>query len=252
MEQDIMSKHIKKVVFGFFMAGFVSLTPISQVNAASIGLGEGIPDINLVDVAVTYDYTLVCTGSGNCNGPSVPDLNASFGELSITGSYDFLLDDGTTGSYQPLGATITLTANFDGYGLFEAAGSSFSIDGSTSLSGFDSGTFVSGDLFNSGFGGSDFNGTIEFEFNNTLGDFAAFGDIGGININTSSLTPGFSGTWDNDDNTVNQFFQTDFTAGASIDVFMPETVVVPVPAAVWLFGSGLLSLFSVIRIKRLS
>jgi hypothetical protein len=124
---------------------------------------------------------------------------------------------------------------------------SLSATGTTSNPSFQSGTIVTGTptdataygyAYQFGFasGTPNSSGTFEFVFNNIGGDFAAFGSgTGGIIIAVSGLTNPGTGSWDSQG--VN-FWKTSHSAtNATVNTF------VPVPAAVWFFGSGLLSLF---------
>lgn len=251
-----MKTGVCNILKSLLIAGILTLLHVSQVHAVALTLGTGSPDLLAQDTSIQYDYTAMCQNKQGsvdlCGGGfSTPDLASSGGVLTIDGTYFMVLQEDSAGAeIKASGVTFSLTANFDGSGLFDVAGSSFLMTGTSTLAGFNSGTFVSADLFNFGFAGDGTTGGIQFEFNNIFGDFAAFGDVGGMYINMTGLNPGFSGTWDWDDNTTNQFFMTDFVATADVDAFMPQVAVVPVPAALWLFASGLLSVVGVARRRK--
>lgn len=130
-----------------------------------------------------------------------------------------------------------------------------------SKAGFNSGTLVTGTptsalvppynkAYSFGYAGTSKAGIFEFVFNNIGGDFRAYStNQGGIIISTFNLCRGtFSvpgtntgtcskagptTTWDSQGV---GFWKSNFTAQANADTF------VPVPAAVWLFGSALAGL----------
>jgi hypothetical protein len=117
--------------------------------------------------------------------------------------------------------------------------------GTTGITGFTSGTLVSGTPTNAtlppynkaydfGYSGANQAGTFEFVFNNIGGDFRAFSsNQGGIIATTTTLSRiGSTPTTDWDLQGI-AFWQSNFTAMVDVDTF------VPIPAAVWLFGSAL-------------
>lgn len=105
-------------------------------------------------------------------------------------------------------------------------------DGSTNAGGLLSGTLTQfGYSTNTGS-----NGLIEFRFNNASGVIAGLGfNRGGMILTVSSTTLTNFGA---------QALTTNWTGTGFGDVF-----VIPLPAAVWLFGSGLLALLGVARRK---
>jgi hypothetical protein len=175
------------------------------------------------------------------------DPIAGFGLFSITGSTMSLSINGSANRGVD-GGDYSLTANFDEDGGF--TGGSITILGSL-YSGddfypqFQSGTLLTGNLFNFGFGGEDAAGIFEFEIDTLGGDMAAFGDAlqGGV-IAGPTLDSSYGGDWDPllDNNPA--FWQQSFTASGNVDTY------VPLPAAVWLFGSGLLGLAGFARRKK--
>lgn len=238
------------------------LTVLPSANAALINVGSGVPDLTTSNVTLDYTFTDLCFSSKN-DGTSgacgtsgakgaqydgVLDTINSYGLFTITDT-SMTLYDGSN-SYGITGGNYNLTANFDGTGNFVALGSDFSatytgmIDldtGSTTSTPYTSGTWATGDLTANGFGGIGETGIIEFLFNNTGGDLAAFADNGAITMNL--LNAGWTGDWDSLNGGLN-FWQHSFSSTTSdVDTF------VPVPAAAWLFGSGLLALVGIARKK---
>lgn len=204
-------------------------------NAASLGLSPSFPDLVVFDGS--YDYTY----QGATPNPN--DIEG--GTLTVTNGLMALNPDGS-GNIPVSGGSYELIANFGVNGLF--------IDGTVSALGttadpdFLSGTIVSGDLLEFGFSGIDQAGSIEFTFDNVGGDMAAFGSLGGVIIDITDMFDGispYSGAWDPSLDNNPAFWQRNFSGTAlAVDTF------VPVPAAVWLFGSGLVALFSLARVKR--
>lgn len=148
-----------------------------------------------------------------------PDLFASnlvvnydgAGGLMVTG-FAVSFDDGTGAVNVDPAEVFSLSATLDGAGNL--------------LSGsFMAGSLLSGNLTDFGFndGGGD---PLQFLFDVTGGDLAAFyGSLGGINLGFS----GFAGDWGSP-------FKNGGSGVADING------VVPIPAAIWLLGAGLLSL----------
>jgi len=237
-------------IFGFQAAG-----------AATLGVIIYQPDLSSPGATIDYAFVDICTGtsnngatgSGACgttnglNGPnkitySTFDESLSSGTLTIAMSGNQTLDAYGTGLDFITGGSYSLVANFDGTGSF--------IDGTVTALGtasvsndpnFQSGTIVTGDLTDFGFGGTGSAGTLDFYFDNVGGDFAPFyGGYAGIVVTTTSLTPA-TGNWD----TGGLDFQADFSASSA-----NVNTVVPIPAAAWLFGSGLLGLAGMARRRR--
>lgn len=258
------NKHCKWL---FGAALFLSAT---VANASLINVGSGEPDLTTSNVTLNYTFTALCFATGSSSGESATcgsssgngnnavtyegslDTASSSGLFTITDS-SMTLDDGSH-SYGLQNGNYILTANFDGNGDFVATGSNFSatydgmidLDTGLSTSPYNSGTWATGDLTDNGFGGTGNTGIIEFLFNNTGGDLATFADNGAITLNL--LSADWTGDWDSLNGDLN-FWQHSFSSITSdVDTFV--TTVVPVPAAVWLFGSGLLALAGITRRKR--
>jgi hypothetical protein len=138
--------------------------------------------------------------------------------------------------------------------------SSLAVKGKTTTAGFTSGTLVTGTpvnatlppynkAYNFGYAGTSKAGIFEFVFNNIGGDFRAYStNQGGIIINTFNLCRGTftistkacstspatpTTSWDAQGI---GFWKSNFAGTANADTF------VPVPAAIWLFGSALAGL----------
>lgn len=119
------------------------------------------------------------------------------------------------------------------------SGGTLSIGGTVASLGFNSGTLLTGDLTALGFpdAGGD---PLEFLFNITGGDAASlYGATGGVIMSATGFGGSFAADFDNNMGMVGRGMGT-ADAGA-----------VPVPAAVWLFGSGLLGMVWVGRRRRI-
>jgi len=262
-----LSRVMRFVGFGFLLIT-ASIIVATQARAASLGLSPGPYDVETIDANVNYTYTQFCLGddggatSGLCGSDNglkgqskvtydgAVDLSSSFGLFTITnagGALDQILQT-------PDGAgflnndSYSLIANFDGSGNF--------VDGTVEILGFannppdfggtlpgdwgNTGTILDADIDQFGFAGTGYSGVFEFSLINVAGDFAAYGTSGGVIVSAINITHGGIGpaeSWDDDP----QFFQTGFSSTSNVDTF------VPVPAAVWLFGSGLIGLAGLAR-----
>ena len=239
---------------------------MGSVQAASLGLTTDNPDIAADNSDIVYTYTAMCTsddggadaelcGTTAGNGKNATSWNVaseadSFGLLTIDGSGNFFTDvfeSGTDTGYLQNGV-YNLDANFNGDGTFSDGSISITYNGTFDLTGsavgdnFTSGTALIADLADFGFSGTGAAGAFEFTYTNISGDLLAFftdlNDVGGIIAGTFDQAP-VTGDWDS-----NMSFQGDFAATSNVDTF------VPVPAAVWLFGSGLLGLAGFARSRR--
>ena len=239
---------------------------MSSVQAASLGLTSGNPDIAADDSGIVYTYTEMCTSDdgglgaalcgtvegkgGNAESWNVASEADSFGLLEIDGSGSFLTDVNASGADTGFltGAVYDLDATFNGDGTFSGGSVSITYTGIFDLTGsgvsgdFTSGTALTADLLDFGFAGTGAAGGFEFLYTNITGDLLSFftdaNDVGGIIASTFDQAP-VAGDWD-----TNMTFQGDFAATSNVDTF------VPVPAAVWLFGSGLLGLAGFRRSRR--
>lgn len=183
----------------------------TPASAAPLNLAQQFPDIQVWDLDIAYDDT---SGNFTANQTTFAWFDYSLDGSSFTGAGDW---------------TYSLTASLDGSGSLNT-GSLLIQDGASS-------TQLSGDLTAFGYlddtvGNHD---VFEFTFDVTGGALAGdYGSLGGIIIVTNSSS--FSGD-----------FGTAFAATSqSADTF----AAVPLPAAVWLFGSGLLGLVAAARKRR--
>ena len=159
------------------------------------------------------------------------DYTASSGVFSAIGTASTFEDDGVGPATPISGGGFDLTASIDTSGVL--SGGTFSIDGT--LGAF-TGTLLTGTLTGLGFPSIGNGDPLEFLFDVTGGDLAsAYGTSGGIILSNSGFT-GFA----------SDFINTPFTGVADTGT------VVPVPAAVWLFGSGLLGLIGIARRRSIS
>lgn len=245
-------KSIKSLSTRLLLVAIASLG-YQAAGAATLGVQVYDPDLSSPGATINYDFTALCTSSNGGVGTAAcgtrdkgKDYDVlseadSFGLLTISMSGNQVLTN-IDGDFEGIaGGSYSLTANFDGAGSF--------VDGTVVATGtsivagsdFTSGTIVTGDLTDFGYGGSGAAGTFDFFFDNVGGDMAAFyTTYAGIVINTSTLSSA-SGNWD----TGGLDFQANFSA-TSANV----NTTVPIPAAIWLFGSGLLGLFGSARARR--
>lgn len=160
-----------------------------------------------------------------------PDISAAFIDVTYDATADSLTASGfalglaTGGSLQSIaGGTFDLVASvFDDGSLL---GGTLSIGGTVAGLGFNSGTLLTGDLTAIGFNQA--NDPLEFLFSVTGGDAAGLysAGLGGIILGNA----GFGGNWTGD-----------FSSIAAV----ADVGVVPVPAAVWLFGTALVGLLGI-------
>jgi hypothetical protein len=160
-----------------------------------------------------------------------PDIVSSFIDVNYDAASDtftasgFALeldDDGSVPAEAIAGGTFDLSATIDAAG--NIAGGLLTIGGTVASLGFNSGTLLTGNL--TAFGFPDLGGDpLEFLFDVTGGDAAGlYGSIGGIILGGTNFTGDFTKDFNGD--------------GSAVANVAP----VPLPAAVWLFGVGLLGL----------
>ena len=164
-----------------------------------------------------------------------PDIVSDFIDVTYDAAGDSFVatgfareldDDGSVPAEAIADGTFDLTATIDASGTLSSG--SLSIGGTVASLGFNSGTLLTGDL-------TAFGDPLEFLFDVTGGDAAGLyggvGAVGGV-IMIMDFT-GFTGD-----------FGVDFTGdGTAVANVAP----IPLPAAVWLFGTGLLALVGVGR-----
>ena len=162
--------------------------------------------------------------------------NATTESLIALGQASTLDDDGI-GSPLLIDSTccdlsFNLSATIDDAGI--ASGGSLTIGGTVSSLGYNTGTLLTGTLSSFGFpvGGGD---PLEFVFNVTGGDAAGlFGSQFGVVLTESGLPA--------------TLFDSNFNNSRNGQANAAS--IVPIPAAVWLFGSGLLGLVGMARRKK--
>jgi hypothetical protein len=149
-----------------------------------------------------------------------PDITSQYLSTNYNATTDLLTIDGGAGFGNTIdgldiGATFTLVADISAGGILNS--------GTINISGY-----IEGDLLELGYennGGQ----VLEFTFNPTGGSLLPdyLGNNGGIILSVTGYN-------DND-------FNTDFTGNAAAT--FGNTAPIPVPAAVWLFGSALMGFF---------
>jgi hypothetical protein len=147
--------------------------------------------------------------------------DAGTDSLTATGTAANLDDDGTTESIT--GGSFTLTASIDASGALSSG--TLSVGGTIASLGYNSGTLLTGDL--TAFGFLDSGGDpLEFLFEVTGGDAAGlYPDTAGVILSNTGFDGDFTTNFQNN-------------GDGSADIAPP----VPLPAAMWLFISGLLGL----------
>lgn len=246
---------------GSVVGGCLALMLTPAANAALLGLSPSSPDLTLFSGSLSYVFDAQCLGSdgstlgacGTDNGQNGPnkvtfdgplDEASSSGLLSIIGSTMVLGPDGSGTLIPVSGGSYDLMASFTGAGLFDSG--SVTALGTTSDPNFQSGTLVAATITDLGFGGSDSSGVFDMSLSITGGDMASFSADGGVIASTTTMSPVWVGDWDASLNDNPAFWQRSFGATVSADTFANASVV-PVPAAVWLLGSGLVGLIGVAR-----
>ncbi|MDH3948458.1 MAG: VPLPA-CTERM sorting domain-containing protein [Gammaproteobacteria bacterium] len=210
-----------------------SLMLTAPSQAASLNLTPAFPDFQLAnDQAISYDAT---TGDLTISGGTIAGYTEASGNDSwlVTAPESFSLSatfDTGTGDF--------LSGSFSLTGIVRDNINPLTIyyDGGTDPDGL-----LSGSLFEFGWSGTGQNsGIIEFTFNNGDGIIAdLFGVAGGmiLTVNTGSSFTG-SATFNND------ILAQNWSGSALGDVF------VPIPAALWLFVSGLAGLMGIARSRK--
>lgn len=268
---------IYKLFGGWFKSVIATLLPMlalvamQSAHGATIPLTVVYPDIATKFTDITYVYDSGIGGTMKINGYTGPGSSKVTQTISFDGVTS--LDVRTDQTALALGSasrytTYELTAKFDTNGAFVSTGSSLTItgfvDGNKNTVGWqqygtlaNSGTLLAAGLTNFGFYGHALNANydyleIDFLLAATGGDLfnAGYGPgeglrWGGNVTNASGLAP-VAGIWDN---AATSPFKQSFSCTAGNCTSQLDTYV-PVPAAVWLFGSGLLGLFGVATRRR--
>ena len=148
-------------------------------------------------------------------------------------------DDGSVPAEAIAGGTFDLTATIDASG--NLTGGTLSIGGTVASLGFTSGTLLTGTLTDFGFPnvGSD---PFEFLLDVTGGDAAGlYGGVpAGVILSGTGFDGDFNGNFDN-------LALLDGVPTPGTGTAVADVAPVPLPAALWLFGTGLLGLIGVSR-----
>lgn len=229
------------VVLALLCAVLMWTTP-GQVLAAPLNLTKTYPDFFVTNLAYSYNAT---TGVLTVDG-----IVGSYSAAAAPSPQLHVTNHPTDSSYLE---DFTLSATLDSSG--NVLSGSFRIDGFVRDSTFPNpacgsapycekydgsdnpaGGLLSGNLEDFGWSlGTSSNGILEFTFGNASGVIADLGfHGGGMILTVSSSTLSNFGT---------QALTTSWTGSGFGDVF------VPVPATVWLFGSGILALLGAARRK---
>ncbi len=258
-----MSSNLKTACARFVAAGVIAVTVLATPSAfgALLGLSPSFPDINSsAGAKISYNWDDINnTGGVLTIQGSLYSANKSLQLISFAGEPSHYL--GPTAA-APGPTDYLLTANFDASGMF--TGGSVSIlgyvtpfnssnvnDGITPPAGWaNTGTVLTGTLTDFGFLGdaTAAAGTdllrMDFRMTPTGGDLYTLGYTNGGGVIASGNVGGGPGApW------TNSAFQQDFATCATCGTATVDTFV-PVPAAAWLFMSGLIGLGSVAKRKR--
>jgi hypothetical protein len=269
--------------------GALALVSTSTVEAASLGLIRTDPDVYVPSAPVTYTAPICNKSSGSggaataiCgsvisgrtyNGPLVTPGKLTVTDSNTSGSAAlFYTDIGAGGSNDNAGfyGEFSITAYFDADGVFvpsitDSEGilhtsvlslqmtSTGAVVGGPTATDF----IITANLGAFGFSGSGNGGNLEFAaggaypgsvtggYWKTVLHATYSGTIAGTTISSGAPASGVS--WDADTTPADgdiDLFKKNWSGTASVNTF------VPVPAAVWLFGSGLIGLVGVARRRR--
>lgn len=242
------------------------LLAVSSAQGALLGITPSYPDITTSGTDITYAFVAGTGGTLTINGGAASNLAQQTIKFFNGDSAHFICQ-GTT-SCNP-NTTYSLEALFNASGVF--TGGSLNIlgyvDGSTA-SGYqayaglaNTGTLYTASLTGFGFNGSHTTGAtfdnlvLDFSILGNGGDlFTAFGTGNGLIWNGRVNTDGsatYGGNWDDQIAPMTKSFgcTVDDTVTANKCTATLNTFV-PVPAAVWLLGSGLVGLMGVANRNR--
>ena len=181
-----------------------------------------------------------------------PDIVSDFIDVTYDAAGDSFVatgfareldDDGSVPPESILDGTFNLAATIDASGTLSSG--SLSIGGTVASLGFNSGTLLTGDLTALGFpdAGGD---PLEFLFTVTGGDAA--GLYGSAPAGVILSGTGFGGNFDSDFYNLQEgIIDGVLTPIPGTGTAVANVAPVPLPAAVWLFGTGLLALVGVSR-----
>ncbi len=209
---------------------FSSVSQIKQTTQRGFGASLLIAALVLGTSGVAQASLLNLT-------PGSPDISSNFINVSYDAGTESLVADGFAteldgGVPGIAGGSFNLSAMIDASGNL-GGGGTITIGGTLAGLGHTSGTLLTGTLTDIGFASeaSESGSTLEFLFNVTGGDLqSVYGGTGGVILSTTGFNK--TNSWSID-------FANGAFAGLS-DTFGVSPV--PVPAAVWLFGSALIGL----------
>lgn len=175
-----------------------------------------------------------------------PDIVSSFIDVAYDAVTDTLTasgfaleldDDGSIPAEAIAGGSFDLVATIDGAGVMTAG--SLTISGTVATLGYNSGTLLTGTLTDFGFpdAGGD---PLEFLFDVTGGDAAGLYGGGSLTGGIIMSATGFTGDFTSD-------FSNLISGIPGTGSGVADVAPVPVPAAVWLFGSAVLGLAGIGR-----
>ena len=200
----------------------------SAAQAAPLNLTQVFPDFTVNELSFSYDGVDTLTISGT---------PASF--TQVAGGDQHPVTDTPTTALFSLAAVLDASGNVTS-GSFDLTGTVRDVNnlGTILFDGVtDPGGLLGGDLVAFGFSSTSAStGILEFTFNNADGLIADLGPYSGggmiLNLTSSDMSN----------------FDTDLLTSAWTGIGTGD-VFVPVPAAMWLFGSGLLGLAGIARKK---
>jgi len=234
---------------------------VSSAHGALIGVTPAWPTITTASTDVTYNFVTGTGGVMTINGTAASNLaSQTIKFFSGDAAHNICASNIINSSCNPVTqTTYSLTANFDASGFF--SGGTLNIlgyvDGDTSTNTTyqpygglaNSGTLLTANLTAIGFNGQ--SGTsaydnlvLDFTYALTGGDFNLLypGGDGGLKwngrVNTGGLAT-YGGNWDAQASP----FTKSFSCTGSSGCVSTLNTYVPLPAAVWLFGSGLIGMF---------
>jgi len=262
--------HLKNIFTIGTYAAVLIFSVIGNASAATFPLSSSDPDVTTFGATLDYVFTEAIpedqcyqkdqssgtygpcgTGGGGPNGFSGDPVTAAdaFGALSIDTTFMALSDSDVGGSNNVANFTgvYALDATFDDTGAFVSGTLSIQytgISGSALAGPALNDYLLTANLYDFALNGT---GTaLEIEF---LGDTVAgwmINTYGGTyaGIIAGATISGHTGTW------VQSDFLASFSGSTSSDSFAPANggpSAIPLPGAVWLFGSGLLGLIGLGR-----